>query len=421
MGVILGTHEQYGITRELALDDADRLHHVYLIGQTGTGKTTVLRNAILQDIEAGRGVGVIDPHGDLALTILDMIPPHRTNDVIYFDPADCEFPIGLNPIEKTDPRRHHLVVLNTVSALRGLWSDVWGLGRMQYILTNTLSSLLYYEHATLLGVNRMLADKPFRRKVLARVKDPILLSFWNLEFERYDSRLKAEAVAPIQNKVGQFATTRMTRNILGQAHNAINFRSLIDRGQIFIANLSKGAMGEDNSRLIGSFLVAQFQLAALSRADIREDERRPFYLYIDEFQNFTNVASLASILSEARKYRLALTLAHQYTAQLGEALRSAVFGNVGTILCMRIGFEDARLLSEQLDPLAPHSLTELDPHRAWVRRLSGGTMLEPTFAELCRPATPRWGRAVKVLEESRRKFATPREIVERNIATWLAH
>ena len=421
MGVILGTHEQYGITRELALDDADRLHHVYLIGQTGTGKTTVLRNAILQDIEAGRGVGVIDPHGDLALTILDMIPPHRTNDVIYFDPADCEFPIGLNPIEKTDPRRHHLVVLNTVSALRGLWSDVWGLGRMQYILTNTLSSLLYYEHATLLGVNRMLADKPFRRKVLARVKDPILLSFWNLEFERYDSRLKAEAVAPIQNKVGQFATTRMTRNILGQAHNAIDFRSLIDRGQIFIANLSKGAMGEDNSRLIGSFLVAQFQLAALSRADIREDERRPFYLYIDEFQNFTNVASLASILSEARKYRLALTLAHQYTAQLGEALRSAVFGNVGTILCMRIGFEDARLLSEQLDPLAPHSLTELDPHRAWVRRLSGGTMLEPTFAGLCRPATPRWGRAVKVLGESRRKFATPREIVERNIATWLAH
>lgn len=267
----------------------------------------------------------------------------------------------------------------------------------------------------------MLADKPFRRKVLARVKDPILLSFWNLEFERYDSRLKAEAVAPIQNKVGQFATTRMTRNILGQAHNAIDFRSLIDRGQIFIANLSKGAMGEDNSRLIGSFLVAQFQLAALSRADIREDERRPFYLYIDEFQNFTNVASLASILSEARKYRLALTLAHQYTAQLGEALRSAVFGNVGTILCMRIGFEDARLLSEQLDPLAPHSLTELDPHRAWVRRLSGGTMLEPTFAELCRPATPRWGRAVKVLGESRRKFATPREIVERNIATWLAH
>ena len=323
--------------------------------------------------------------------------------------------------EKTDPRRHHLVVLNTVSALRGLWSDVWGLGRMQYILTNTLSSLLYYEHATLLGVNRMLADKPFRRKVLARVKDPILLSFWNLEFERYDSRLKAEAVAPIQNKVGQFATTRMTRNILGQAHNAIDFRSVIDRGQVFIANLSKGAMGEDNSRLIGSLLVAQFQLAALSRADIREDERRPFYLYIDEFQNFTNVASLASILSEARKYRLALTLAHQYTAQLGEALRSAVFGNVGTILCMRIGFEDARLLSEQLDPLAPHSLTELDPHRAWVRRLCGGTMLEPTFAELCRPATPRWGRAVKVLGESRRKFATPREIVERNIATWLAH
>jgi len=326
MGVILGIYEKHGLARELELGDADRLHHVYLIGQTGTGKTTVLRNAILQDIEEGRGVGLIDPHGDLALDVLDMIPRHRTNDVIYFDPADMEFPIGLNPIEKTDPCRHHLVVLNTVSALRGLWSDVWGLGRMQYILANTLSSLLYYDHATLLGVNRMLSDTTFRRKVLARVKDPILLSFWNLEFERYDSRLRAEAVAPIQNKVGQFATTRMTRNILGQAHNAVDFRSVIDRGEIFIANLSKGAMGEDNSRLIGSFLVAQFQLAALSRTDISEEARRPFYLYIDEFQNFTNVASLSSILSEARKYRLALTLAHQYTAQLGSDLCSAVLG-----------------------------------------------------------------------------------------------
>lgn len=421
MGVILGIYEKHGLARELELGDADRLHHVYLIGQTGTGKTTVLRNAILQDIEEGRGVGLIDPHGDLALDVLDMIPRHRTNDVIYFDPADMEFPIGLNPIEKTDPCRHHLVVLNTVSALRGLWSDVWGLGRMQYILANTLSSLLYYDHATLLGVNRMLSDTTFRRKVLARVKDPILLSFWNLEFERYDSRLRAEAVAPIQNKVGQFATTRMTRNILGQAHNAVDFRSVIDRGEIFIANLSKGAMGEDNSRLIGSFLVAQFQLAALSRTDISEEARRPFYLYIDEFQNFTNVASLSSILSEARKYRLALTLAHQYTAQLGSDLCSAVFGNVGTILCLRVGFEDAHMLSEQLDPLAPHSLTELDPHRAWVRRLSGGTMLEPTFAELSGPETPRRGRAVTVLRESRRKFATPRETVERNIATWLAH
>ncbi len=421
MGVILGTYEQFGTKRTLALDERDRLHHVYLIGQTGTGKTTVLRNAVLQDIEAGRGVGIIDPHGDLALDLLEMIPSYRTNDVIYFNPADCEFPIGLNPIAKTDPGHHHLVVLNTVSALRGLWSDVWGLGRMQYILTNTLSSLLYYDHATLLGVNRLLADKPFRRKVLARVKDPILLAFWNLEFERFDSRLRAEAVAPIQNKVGQFATTRMTRNILGQVHNAIDFRAVIDRGQVFIANLGKGTMGEDNSRLIGSFLVAQFQLAALSRADVSEDARRPFYLYIDEFQNFTNVASLASILSEARKYRLALTLAHQYTAQLGEALRAAVFGNVGTLLCLRIGFEDAHLLAEQLDPLSPHSLTELDPHRCWVRRLSGGTMLEPTFAELYGPVTPRWGRAGTVVKESRRKYATPRAEVERKIATWLAH
>ncbi len=421
MGVIVGTQEQQGIARELVFGDVDRRHHVYAIGQTGTGKTTFLRNSLLQDIEAGRGVAIIDPHGDLALDILDMIPQCRTNDVIYFDPSDTAYPIGLNPIAKTDPERHHLVVLNTVATLRGLWRDVWGLGRMQYILTNTLSALLYYDHSTLLGVNRMLSDEHFRKKVLARVNDPIILAFWKDEFARYDSRLKAEAVAPIQNKVGQFGTTHMTRNIIGQAHNSIDFRTVIDQEQIFIANLSKGTMGEDNSRLIGSFLVAQFQLAALSRADISEDNRVPFYLYIDEFQNFTSVESLASILSEARKYRLSLTLAHQYTAQLGDELRAAVFGNVGTIVCFRVGFEDARILAEQLDPLVPHSLTELDPHRAWVRQLAGGTMREPTFVELLAPYTPRHGRGVIVLKESRRKYATPRDIVEENIATWLAH
>jgi hypothetical protein len=421
MGVIVGTSESNGIARDLVFDDADRHHHVYTIGQTGTGKTTFLRNAIAQDIEAGRGVGVIDPHGDLALEILDTIPRWRTNDVIYFDPSDVEYPIGLNPIAKTDPRRHHLVVLNTVSALRGLWSDVWGLGRMQYILQNTLSALLYYDHSTLLGVNRMLADDGFRARVLAHVKDPIILAFWRNEFARYDSRLKAEAVAPIQNKVGQFGTTHMTRNILGQAKNAIDFRRVLDSGQIFIANLSKGTMGEDNSRLIGSFLVAQFQLAALSRADVAEADRAPFYLYIDEFQNFTSVESLSSILSEARKYRLALTLAHQYTAQLGKELRAAVFGNVGTVVCLRIGFEDARLLAEQLSPVAPRSLTELDPHCAWVRRLDGGTMLEPTFVTLRAPPQRERGRGVTVLLESRRKYATPRETVERNITAWLAH
>lgn len=421
MSVIIGTHEKGGIRRDLVFGDADRLHHVYAIGQTGTGKTTFLKNALIQDIEAGRGVAIIDPHGDLAIELMEMIPPYRTNDVIYFDPADTDYPIGLNPIEKTDPHRHHLVVFNTVSTLRGLWSDVWGLGRMQYILANTLSSLLYYEHSTLLAVNRMLSDERFRNKVLGRVKDPIILAFWRDEFARYDSRLRAEAVAPIQNKVGQFGTARLMRNILGQARNAIDFRRVMDQGQVFIANLSKGALGEDNSRLIGSFLVSQFQLAALSRANVEEGVRRPFHLYIDEFQNFTSVESLSSILSEARKYRLSLTLAHQYTAQVGDTLRSAVFGNVGTILCFRVGFEDARILAEQLDPLAPHSLTELDPYCAWVRRLSRGTMFEPTFVELAPPQRPRWGRGATVLRESRRKYASPRAVVEDNIARWLSH
>lgn len=421
MGVTIGASLRRGYEQAFILGDADRHHHVYAIGQTGTGKTTLLRNALLQDIEAGQGVGLIDPHGDLAESLIDMIPSYRTNDVIYFNPSDTEYPIGLNPIARTDISKHHLVVLNVISALRGLWSDVWGLGRMQYILTNTLSALVYYDHATLLGVNRMLADESFRKKVLRRVKDPILLAFWRDEFARYDARLRAEAVAPIQNKVGQFGTTKVTRNILGQAHNAVNFRQVIDHGQVFIANLAKGTLGEDNSRLIGSLLVAQFQLAALSRADVSEDERRPFFLYIDEFQNFTSVESLASILSEARKYRLSLTLAHQYTAQLGVELQAAVYGNVGTIVCFRIGFEDARLLSEQLNPVSPQSLTELDPHRAWVRQLRGGTMCEPEFVSLDPPWIPRKGRAEVIVQETRRKYGCSREVVESNIARWLEH
>lgn len=421
MGVTIGVGERGGFEQELVFEPSDRRHHVYAIGQTGTGKTTFLRNVILQDIEKGRGVGLIDPHGDLAEAVIDRIPSYRTNDAIYFDPADTDHPIGLNPIARTAPDRHHLVIFNTVSALRGLWSDVWGLGRMQYILTNTLAALLYYEHATLLAVNRMLADARFRERVLGRVRDPVLLAFWNEEFARYDARLKAEAVAPIQNKVGQFATTHITRNILGQARSAVDFRRVLDRGEIFIANLSKGRLGEDNSRLLGSFLVAQFQLAAMSRADVPESERPPFYLYIDEFQNFTSVESLSSILSEARKYGLALTLAHQYTEQIGRELRAAVFGNVGTLLCFRVGFEDARLLAEQLDPLAPHALTGLDPHRAWVRRLRSGTMLEPELVRLFAPYEPRRGRAATVMGESRRKYGSPRAVVEENIARWYAH
>jgi hypothetical protein len=421
MGVILGTGSRQGYEHDFVLDDADRLHHVYVIGQTGTGKTTLLHNAIVQDIAAGKGVALIDPHGDLAEAILEHVPRRRINDVIYFNPADTEYPIGLNPIAKADPEQHHLVVHNTVSVLRGLWSDVWGTGRMQYILTNTLAALLYYDHATLLGVNRMLADTQFRKKVLGRVKDPVIRSFWEDEFARYPDRLRAEAISPIQNKVGQFGTTAITRNIIGQARNAVNFREVIDRGQIFIANLSKGVLGEGNSQLLGSFLVAQIQLAALSRADTPERDRWPFYLYIDEFQNFTNVESLSSILSEARKYRLSLTLAHQYTAQIAEELRSAVFGNVGTILCLRVGFEDSRELAEQLYPLKAHSLTELDPHSAWVRCLKGGTVLEPEYVWLLPPIKKHVGRGETIIRESRRKFGTPRRHVEDKIATWLAH
>lgn len=421
MGIILGSTDTSGYGQTVTLADGDRQHHVYAIGQTGTGKSTLLRNALAQDLEAGRGVGLIDPHGDLAEAVADLIPPWRTNATIYFDPADLDYPIGLNPLAPHDPARRHLVIHNTVAALRGLWSDLWGLGRMQYILTHTLAALLDYPHATLLGVNRLLADERFRAKVLARVRDPIAAGFWRDEFGRYDARLRAEAVAPIQNKVGQFATTALTRNILGQVRSAIDFRRVLDEGQVFIANLAKGRLGEDASRLLGAFLVGQFQLAAMGRADVPAAARRPFYLYLDEFQSFTAVEALAAILSEARKYGLALTLAHQYLGQLSPALQAAVFGNAGTVVCFRVGFEDAPLLAAQLAPVAAHSLTELDPHRAWVRRLCGGATREPALVTLDAPDAPRQGRRATVVGESRRKYGTPRAVVEARIAAWLAH
>ena len=421
MGIILGHTDAVGYGQAVTLADDDRHHHVYAIGQTGTGKSSFLRNALVQDLEAGRGVGLLDPHGDLAEAVLDLIPPWRTNAAIYFNPADQDYPIGLNPLALTDPAQRHRVILNTVAALRGLWSDIWGLGRMQYILTHTLAALLDYEHATLLGVNRLLADERFRAKVLARVRDPVVQGFWRDEFGRYDGRLRAEAVAPIQNKVGQFGALPLLRHILGQVRPAIDFRRVLDEGQVFIANLAKGRLGEDASRLLGAFLVAQFQLAALGRADVAASARRPFYLYLDEFQSFAAVESLAAILSEARKYGLALTLAHQYLGQLTPAVQAAVFGNVGTVVCFRVGFEDAPLLAAQLEPVAAASLTELDPHRAWVRRLCGGATREPALVTLEPPYAPRAGRAAIVAQESRRKYGRPRAEVEANIATWLAH
>jgi type IV secretory pathway TraG/TraD family ATPase VirD4 len=352
--VVIGTHETWGQERPLILGQRDRRQHLYVVGKSGVGKTTLLRNLILQDIEAGRGVGVIDPHGDLAEDLLDHIPRHRIEDVAYFNPADAEFPVGFNILGKVPPDRRHLVASGIISAFKSTWPDFWG-PRLEYILYAAVAALLDCDDVSLLGVQRMLSDKRYRAWVVKQIKDPMVQSFWVNEFERYDKRFLNEAIAPIQNKVGQLLMSPQARNILGQVRSRMDARYMMDNGRIFIANMSKGRLGDDKTNLLGALLVSQFQLAAMARADTPEDERRDFYLYVDEFQSFASDAFI-SILSEARKYRLCLTLSHQYTDQLQPEIRNAVFGNVGSMVAFRVGHSDAKVLEQAFGEAYPASV-----------------------------------------------------------------
>lgn len=324
--ITIGEREGWGGLQLFDISVADQRQHLYVIGKTGSGKTTLLRNLILQHIALGHGVGLIDPHGDLAEELLHHIPPHRADHLVYFNPGDIEFPIGLNLLANVAPDDRHLVASGIVSAFKGIWRDSWG-PRLEYILYNAVSALLDCRNATLLGVNRMLTDDTFRAKVIRQIKDPFIRAFWAEEYAGYDERFKREAIAPIQNKLGQFLLNPVVRNILGQVKTKVNVPFVMDNQRLFIANLSKGRLGHDKANLLGSLLTTQFQLGAMARTNRPEDERRDFYLFIDEFQNFSTDA-FASILAEARKYRLCLTLSHQYIDQLPLPIRQAVFGNV---------------------------------------------------------------------------------------------
>src|SRR3989339_1825102 len=318
--------------RKFGIRTDDRRRHMYVVGKTGMGKTTLMENMVLNDIYAGHGVGLVDPHGDFAEKIIDYIPANRVNDVVYFNPADIDFPIGFNILETIRPEQKHLVVSGLMGVFKKIWPDVWS-ARMEYILNNTILALLDYPGTTLLGINRLLADDDYRRRVVNNLKDPVVKAFLVNEFASYNDRYKQEAVAPIQNKIGQFLSASVIRNIVAQVKSRIDIREIMDNQKIFIMNLSKGRIGEDNSRLLGGMLITKIQLSAMERVDIPEKDRRDFYLYIDEFQNFAT-ESFASILSEARKYHLCLTIGHQYIGQLevggNMVVRDAIFGNVGT-------------------------------------------------------------------------------------------
>ena len=398
----------------------DRRRHMYVVGKTGTGKTEMLETMVLADIKAGRGIGLIDPHGEFAEKILELIPESRLDDVIYFNPSDIDYPIAFNPLEVTNPESRHLVASGIMSVFKKIWPDVWS-ARMEYILNNSLLTLLEYPGSTLLGIMHLLADKEYRRKVVDNLQDPVIKSFWLDEFARYTQRLETEAVAAIQNKVGQFVSNPLIRNIIGQPHSSINIRKIMDEEKIFIVNLSKGKLGEDNSRLLGSLMITSLQLAAMSRSDILESQRKDFYLYVDEFQDFAT-ESFANILSEARKYRLCLILAHQYISQLtsGEntKVRDAIFGNVGTMVVFRVGAEDAEILEKEFEPeFLINDLVNLAKFNIYVKLMIDGVASRAFSAETI-PLEKAAADNLKdvVIENCRNRYGAPKEAVGQRIA-----
>lgn len=323
----------------------DRRKHIYIIGKTGTGKSTLIANMAINDMRNKRGFCVIDPHGDLCQVLLDYIPSYRVNDVIYIDPADRDRAVSLNPLEVNQEHQKELVVSGIVSIFNKIYGQSWG-PRLEYILRNTLISVIEMPDATLLMVPEMLSNESFRNKVVAQLKDPVLRSFWENEFANYTDRLRAEAISPIQNKVGQFVSSNVIRNIIKNPKSTVDLQNAMDEGKIVLVNLSQGKLGEDNAALLGAMLITKIQLAAMNRVIQKEEDRRDFYLYVDEFQNFATT-SFIKILSEARKYRLNLILANQYIAQIPPDVRSAIFGNAGTMMSFLIGAEDAPFMAKE--------------------------------------------------------------------------
>lgn len=424
----IGKSNFRGTDKIFGIKNKDRFQHMYVIGQTGTGKTSLLRNLAIQDIEAGRGVAVVDPHGEFVQSLLAAIPPNRLADVIYFNPIDTEYPIGFNILEVKNPDHKHLVSSGLMSIFTKIWANVWS-ARMEYILNNTVLALLDTPGTTLLGIPRMLVDKVYRQKIIDNCKDPVVRSYWINEYEQYQERFRTEAIAPIQNKVGQFLSTHLIRNIVGQPKSTLNIEQIMNEGKILLVNVSKGLIGEDNSALLGAMLITKIQLAAMERVRIeKESDRRDFLLYVDEFQNFAT-DSFASVLSEARKYRLGLIISHQYIGQLvtsgaggmSTKVRDAIFGNVGTMITFRVGATDAEFLEVQFAPdVVAQDFVNIPNYNVYMRlmidgfstRVFSATTLPPIELQM----TP--DQIKNITANSRRNYSRSRAEVEQEIADW---
>ncbi|MFA5095139.1 MAG: CxxC-x17-CxxC domain-containing protein [Candidatus Paceibacterota bacterium] len=410
-------NQLFGIKRK------DRRQHVYILGKSGTGKSALMFNMIIQNIENGDGVCMVDPHGENVEAILSAIPPHRMKDVVYFNPADTDFHIGFNVLELIDPKYKHLVASGLMGIFTKIWANAWS-ARMEYILNNAILALLDTPGSTLLGIPRMLVDKDYRQKIITNLKDPVIKAFWVHEYEAWQDKFRNEAIAPIQNKVGQFLSTSIIRNIVGQSISTINIFDIMNEGKIFLVNVSKGRIGEDNSSLLGGMIITKIQLAAMERVRIPEEVRKDFYLYVDEFQNFVTDA-FAGILSEARKYRLNLTVAHQYTAQLitekNSSVRDAIFGNVGTMIVFRVGADDAEFLEKEFEPeFTPQDIVNLPNFKVYLKLMIDGVSSRPFSAKTLPPMVKSGNKEVEeeVIKTSRALYCRPREVVEREINDW---
>lgn len=405
--------------RIFGIKEDDRRRHMYVIGKSGMGKTNLLENLAIQDIKHGKGIAFVDPHGDSAEKLIKAIPANRINDVVYFNPADQDFPIAFNVMEKVGAEYRHLIASGLIGVFKKLWADSWG-PRLEYILRNAILALLEYPGSTLLGVTRILVDKDYREKVVAKITDPVVRSFWVDEFTKWNDRVLQEVISPIQNKVGAFLTTSLIRNIIGQTTSSFDIRDIMDNQKILILNLSKGRVGEDASALLGAMMITKIQLAAMERVDMLEEDRKDFYLYVDEFQNFAT-ESFANILSEARKYRLDLILANQYVEQIDEKVASAIFGNAGTIISFRVGATDAEFLEKEFTPifLAP-DIINLPKYNIYLKLMIDGIAGDAFSATTLPPIslTETVGNEQKVIVNSRERYASSRQDVEDKIRRW---
>jgi hypothetical protein len=412
--VIVGKVNFRNDTRPVKIKDKDRLCHIYCLGKSGVGKSTLLLNMAIQDTYQGNGFCIIDPHGDIAENILDYIPEDRLEDVIYFNPADTEHPIAFNPLKNVHPAFFHLVAGGLISTFKKIWSDNWG-PRLEHILRFSLLALLEYREASLLDIQPLLTDPAYRKQILARVTDHSVLSFWQNEFEKFSNSLRAEAVSPILNKLGIFASSPLLRNIMGQKERRLHFQKMMDDEKILIVNLSKGKVGEDVSALLGSMIVTQLQLAALYRANQPEHTRRPFYLYIDECHSFIT-DSIAGILSEARKYGLGLFLTHQYIDQLPEDMQSAIFGNVGTLIAFRVGNADAEILAKEFHPMfTEYDIINLPRHSIYLKLMIDGATSQPFSAITLPLPISILSNKERIIELCRARFGRPKSYVEDEI------